>query len=279
VVRKPDAAWTEYTWAELEWVEVTAEDGTRLPARLLKPPHFDPDQRYPVVVHVYGGPHAQMVRKTWAGADALDQLLAQAGCLVWRLDNRGSAGYGHAFETPVAGNLGAQELADQLAGVAYLRSLPYVDPARIGITGWSYGGFLTLYALTRAPEVWACGAAGAPVTDWSLYDSIYTERYMGLPDENPDGYRRASILEGAGELRAPLLLCHGTDDDNVHLQNTLQLVEALSRHRKPYELLLQPGQKHGFKGAEARVYLNERLLEFLCRHLRPEGPADGPPTT
>jgi dipeptidyl-peptidase-4 len=210
-----------------------------------------------------------MVTKTWAGGDALEQLLAAEGMLVWRLDNRGSWGRGHAFEAAVDRNMGALELADQLVGVDYLRSLPYVDSQRIGIHGWSYGGYLTLYALTRAPEVWACGAAGAPVTEWRLYDSVYTERYMGTPEENPEGYRAGSILEQAGELRAPLLLAHGTDDDNVHLQHTLRLLEALSRHRKPYELLLQPGQKHGFKGEAARLYLHERLVAFFRRYLLP----------
>lgn len=259
--------WTQYDWAQSEFRDVTAPDGTILHGRLLVPPFFDPAERYPVVVHVYGGPHAQTVRYNWEGADPLEQLLAQEGILVWRLDNRGSWGRGHAFETPVNREMYRVELADQLAGVEYLKSLPYVDPERIGITGWSYGGSLTLYALTRAPEVWRCGAAGAPVTDWALYDSIYTERYMGTPSENPEGYKACSILEGVPNLKAPLLLMHGTDDDNVHIQNTLQLVERLAQHRKPYELLIQPGQKHGFQGAEARIYQHERLVEFLVRHL------------
>ncbi|HTE17293.1 MAG TPA: DPP IV N-terminal domain-containing protein, partial [Armatimonadota bacterium] len=262
-VRSPDPGWSDYDWAEAEFIDVPAADGTILHGRLLRPPHFDPASRYPVVVHVYGGPHAQMVRKTWAGDDQLEQLLAQAGILVWRLDNRGSWGRGHAFETPVDWQLGTLELADQLEGVECLKRLPYVDGDRIGITGWSYGGYLTLYALTKAPGVWRCGVAGAPVTDWKLYDSIYTERYMGTPEENPEGYTAGSVLQAAGELQAPLLLAHGTDDDNVHLQNTLQFVEALSQHRKPYELLLQPRQKHGFKGAAARIYLHERMVEFF----------------
>jgi dipeptidyl-peptidase-4 len=226
-------------------------------------------------VHVYGGPHAQTVRHTWEGADPLEQLLVQEGILVWRLDNRGSWGRGHAFETPVNREMYRQELADQLEGVRYLKSLPYVDPERIGITGWSYGGSMTLYSLTRAPEVWRCGAAGAPVTDWVLYDTIYTERYMGTPQENAEGYKACSILEGAPNLQAPLLLMHGADDDNVHLQNTLQFVDRLSQHRKPYELLIQPGQKHGFHGAAARTYQHERLVEFLVRHLRARLPDSG----
>jgi dipeptidyl-peptidase-4 len=268
-IREPDPAWEQYNWARSEFVDLTAEDGTRLHSRLLKPVDFDPSRRYPVVAHVYGGPHAQTVLKSWAGVDPLDQLLVQAGILVWRLDNRGSWGRGHAFEAPVEHHLGEVELWDQLAGVEYLKSLPYVDPERLGITGWSYGGYLTLYALTHAPEVWRCGVAGAPVTDWKLYDSIYTERYMGTPEQNPEGYRASSPLHAAEHLAAPLLLVHGTDDDNVHLQHTLQFVEALSRHRKPYELLIQPQQKHGFSGESVRTYTHERMLEFFTRHLIP----------
>lgn len=267
VLWEPDPTWAEYEWADSEFIDVTAPDGTLLHGRLIKPPHFDPSQRYPVVVHVYGGPHAQTVRYTWAGSDPLDQLLAQAGVLVWKLDNRGSWGRGHAFEAAVNRRLYQQELADQLAGVEYLKSLPYVDPERIGITGWSYGGSMTLYSLTRAPQVWKCGAAGAAVTDWALYDTIYTERYMGTPSENPEGYRDVSILDGAQHLQAPLLLIHGTDDDNVHVQNTLQFIDRLAQHRKPYELLIQPGQKHGFTGQAIRTYLHERMVEFLVRNL------------
>lgn len=266
VVWEPDPQWAAYEWGNPEFVDLAAEDGTVLHARLLFPEGFDPNRRYPVVVRVYGGPHAQVVQKGWVGGDPLEALLLQKGFLVWRLDNRGAWGRGHAFETPVDRNLGATELRDQLVGVDYLKSLAYVDAERISISGWSYGGYLTLYAMTHAPEVWRCGIAGAPVTDWKLYDSIYTERYMGTPAENPEGYRKSSVLESAGSLAAPLLLAHGTDDDNVHLQQTLQFIEALSRHRKPYELLLQPRQKHGFTGKEARTYLHERMVEFFRRH-------------
>jgi dipeptidyl-peptidase-4 len=266
-VREPEPGWEEYDWAQGRFVELAAEDGTPLCGRLLLPKAFELDRRYPVVVHVYGGPHAQTVRHDWPGGDALDQLLVQEGILVWKLDNRGSWGRGHAFETPLDRRLGTIELADQLGGVQWLREQPFVDPQRIGITGWSYGGFVTLYAMLKAPEVWRCGAAGAPVTDWKLYDSTYTERYMGTPEENPEGYRAASVLEAAEHLRAPLLLMHGTDDDNVHLQHTLQLVEAFSRHGKPYELMVQPGQKHGFRGASPRAYLHRRMVEFFTQHL------------
>ena len=154
--------------------------------------------------------------------------------------------------------MGRQELKDQLAGVAYLKSLSYVDPNRMGVWGWSYGGYMTLYTLTHAPGVFKCGAAGGPVTDWKFYDSIYTERYMRTPSVNPEGYRKSSPLDAAGDLRAELLLIHGVDDDNVHLQNTLNFIEALVRDGKPYELYLQPGEKHGFQSDAARAYLTRK---------------------
>ncbi|PYV26815.1 MAG: S9 family peptidase, partial [Acidobacteria bacterium] len=156
---------------------------------------------------------------------------------------------------------------DQLAGVQYLKSLPFVDPARLGIWGWSYGGYMTLYALTHAPDVFKCGAAGGPVTDWKFYDSIYTERYMRTPQENPVGYKASSPLEAASRLRAKVLLIHGADDDNVHMQNTMSFVDALVKAQRPFELYIQPGQKHGFRGDAVRTYLTQRLLDFFQRSL------------
>ena len=174
--------------------------------------------------HVYGGPGVQNVRNAWT--DGFDQVLASRGFLVFSLDNRGTTGRGHAFERPLFKDMGRVELEDQLVGVAHLKTLPYVDPQRLGIFGWSYGGYLTLYALTHAPDVWKAGVAGAPVTDWTFYDSIYTERYMGLPKDNPKGYESSSPLKKAGELKADLLLIHGTADDNVHLANTMSFADA-----------------------------------------------------
>jgi dipeptidyl-peptidase-4 len=155
--------------------------------------------------------------------------------------------------------------------VEYLKSLPYVDSSRMGIRGWSYGGYMTLYTLTHAPQVFKCGAAGGPVTDWKFYDSIYTERYMRTADVNSDGYRESSPLEAAGNLTANLLLMHGVDDDNVHLQNTINFIEALVRDGKPYQLYLQPNEKHGFSAYSARLYLTKRLLKFFDENLHPAG--------
>jgi len=257
----------EYALGRTELVEVKAPDGTTLYARLVKPPDFDPAKKYPVIIDVYGGPHIQLIQNRWGLTSAHDHFMAEQGYILWSLDNRGSWGRGHAFESKVFKNLGHYELEDQLAGVAYLKSLPYVDPARIGITGWSYGGFMTLYALTHAPDVFKCGAAGGSVTSWVFYDSIYTERYMRTSKENPGGYKTASPLEAAAKLKAKVLLMHGTDDDNVHMQNTLNFVEGLVKARAPFELYIQPGEEHGFASEAARFYLTQRMLEFFKQNL------------
>jgi dipeptidyl-peptidase-4 len=253
----------DYALGKREFLELKAPDGATLYAQMLKPAGFDPQRKYPVIVDVYGGPHIQLVQKRWDASSLYEQLLAQNGFLVWSLDNRGSGGRGHAWESAIFENLGKHELEDQLTGVEYLKSLPYVDGARIGIRGWSYGGYMTLYALTHAPDAFKCGSAGAPVTDWKFYDSIYTERYMRTPSENPAGYKSASPLEAAANLKAQLLIIHGTSDDNVHLQNTINFLDALIRAGKPYEFHLQPGQKHGFQGDVPRTYVDQRILDFF----------------
>jgi dipeptidyl-peptidase 4 len=264
---KPANDLGEYDLGNYDFVTVKAPDGATLYARLLKPANFNPAQRYPVVVYVYGGPHVQMVKDEWSQSSLLDQLFAQEGFLVWTLDNRGSWGRGHAWESVIFEHMGRHELEDQLAGVNYLKSLPYVDASRIGIRGWSYGGFMTLYALTHAPDVFKCGVAGGPVTAWKFYDSIYTERYMRTPEENPEGYKDSSPLNAAANLRAKVLLIHGAIDDNVHMQNTMNFINALVELGKPFELYIQPGQKHGFRGRTVNTYLDTRYLEFFKKNL------------
>ncbi len=253
----------------LEWVELQAVDGTPLYGSLLKPADFDPRHRYPVIVSVYGGPHAQTVTNSWSHVSPFDSLLASRGFLVFKLDNRGMAARGTAFEFPLHLEMGKIELEDQLAGVQYLKGLAYVDPARIGITGWSYGGYLTLYALTHAPGVFKAAVAGAPVTDWKHYDTIYTERYMGTPEGNPKGYEAASPLARAAALDADLLLIHGTSDDNVHIANTLAFVAALVKAGKPYALQVHPRQLHGFRAREDRIARDHEILAHFERTLQP----------
>ncbi len=247
--------------------EVAAPDGAKLYGRLIKPSYFDAEKKYPVIVDVYGGPSIQLVRNAWGTDDWLDQRLAQEGYVVWKLDNRGSFGRGHAWEKAIFKNMGAKELADQLVGIEYLKKLPFVDAERVGLHGWSYGGYMTLFMLTHEPNAFKCGAAGAPVTDWKFYDTIYTERYMRTPTENPDGYLSSSPLAAAGKLTAKLLLIHGTSDDNVHLQNTMNFLDALTKKGRAYELQIQPGQKHGFHGDRAWQYLTDRMVDFFKANL------------
>jgi dipeptidyl-peptidase-4 len=179
------------------------------------------------------------------------------------MDNRGSWGRGHAFEAAVLKNLGTLELADQLEGIAELKKRPYVDGSRIGIHGWSYGGYMTLFAATHAGELFRSAIAGAPVTDWKLYDSIYTERYMKLPKENAEGYKTASNLLAAGKLGTKLLILHGTSDDNVHMQNTILFADELMKARKDYDFVPLPRQPHGPREPAARLYTNQRMVEFF----------------
>jgi dipeptidyl-peptidase-4 len=259
----------EYERSTVEWVDLKAKDGTPLHGMLLKPAGFDPSRRYPVVVNVYGGPHAQVVLNSWAAVSPFEHLLTSRGFLVWSLDNRGSSGRGHAFEAALFRDMGRVELEDQLVGVDYLKSLPFVDSARLGITGWSYGGYMTLYALTRAPDVFKAGVAGAPVTDWKFYDTIYTERYMGTPESNPKGYETSSPLARAADLKAELLLIHGSADDNVHLANTIAFEDALIKAGRPHALLIHPGQMHGFRAKENRIARDAAILRLFETHLKP----------
>jgi dipeptidyl-peptidase-4 len=253
-----------YDLGSVELRSFTGADGTLFYTRLVKPSSFDPAKKYPVVVYVYGGPHTQLVQNAWT--QALLSFIASKGILVWTVDGRGSWGRGHAFEAPLLKNMGAQELKDQLEGLAELKKRPYVDGARIGITGWSYGGYMTLYAATHAGSAFKCAAAGAPVADWSLYDSIYTERYMKTPKENADGYKTSSPLLAAKDLGTKLLLMHGTSDDNVHMQNTMRFVDELMKARKDFVFVPLPRQTHGPRG-EALLYKNLRLVEWFEQNL------------
>ncbi|MCS7182473.1 MAG: S9 family peptidase [Thermoanaerobaculum sp.] len=253
--------------AQVELFSIPGPGGVPLYASLTKPAPFDPKRRYPVVVYVYGGPHAQVVRNAWGGRTALfHHFLAQQGFLVFSLDNRGSAARGREFERALLRRLGQVELEDQLTGVAWLVRQPYVDRTRMGIWGWSYGGFMTLYALTHS-QAFRAGAAVAPVTDWRLYDTIYTERYLKLPAENQEGYRLSSPLWAAQDLHGFLFLAHGTGDDNVHWQNTLNFIAELIKAGKPYTLYLYPNKDHGIPGKAERLHLFSAIYQHFRQHL------------
>jgi dipeptidyl-peptidase-4 len=189
------------------------------------------------------------------------------GIAVFLLDNRGTWGRGHAFETAVHRRLGVLEVADQVAAARWLRSQPWVDPGRIAVYGGSYGGYMTLLLMFRAPEVYRAGIAYAPVTDWALYDTIYTERYMDTPEDNPDGYRAAAPLTWAKDLRGALLVAHGSMDNNVHLQNTLQLIDELAAADRSFELMVYPRTRHGIRRSQFALHFHRLQLDFLARHL------------
>jgi dipeptidyl-peptidase-4 len=258
----------DYHLSPVEFLRVKSRDGVQLNASIIKPPEFNPQKKYPVLVYTYGGPHAQVVRNAWGGANFLwHELMAQKGYIIFSVDNRGSAGRGHAFESPLHFRLGAQELSDQRDGVQYLKSLPYVDTNRIGIWGWSYGGHMTLHAMFEAGDDFKVGFAGGPVTDWRYYDSIYTERYLGLPQKNEKGYQDSSPVKYASQLKGKLMIAHGTGDDNVHFANTLSVINDLIEAGKYVEVLAFPGRGHGVSDPPARRILMQRVTQFFLDNL------------
>jgi dipeptidyl-peptidase-4 len=254
-----------------EFGTLTAADGkTTLHYSLIKPEGFDPSKKYPVVVFVYGGPAAQTVTRAWPGrSDAFfNQYLAQNGYLVFSLDNRGTPRRGAAFGGALYEKQGTVEVDDQLRGVEWLKSQSFVDGKHIGVYGWSNGGYMALMLLGKHSEAYACGVAGAPVTDWALYDTHYTERYMNLPKANDAGYREASAFTHLDGLKSKLLLVHGMADDNVLFTNSTKLMSELQKRGKEFELMTYPGAKHGLKGSD--LLHRYRLTEdFLARCLKP----------
>lgn len=248
---------------------VKAEDGTPLHWQMITPP-LVPGKRYPVFFQHYGGPHAQTVDRQWGGA--LQQYLVSRGWIFFQLDNRGSANRGKAFDDAIGRAMGSVEVADQRAGARHLSTLPFVDPARIVTYGWSYGGYMTVKMLQADPGLYAAGVAGAPVTDWRLYDTHYTERYMGDPRSDAAAYDRAGALAQAGRIADPLLVIHGMADDNVFLDNTTRLAAELQKGGKPFEMMLYPGQTHRVGGAGVSVHLWTTILDFLERRTRPAQP-------
>ncbi|WP_051670821.1 S9 family peptidase [Bryobacter aggregatus] len=256
----------EYDILPTEFLHFKTKDGATLDARLIKPKNFDPRKKYPAIVMVYGGPHAQSVRNAWTTAANLDQVLAHKGFVIWQVDNRGSAGRGHLWEAKLYRKFGEIEVQDQKAGIEYLVGLGFVDSARVGMSGWSYGGYMTLNTMLSEPKLIKAGISGAPVTNWLLYDTIYTERYLGTPQENEKGYRESSPVHKAKNLEGKLLLVHNIGDDNVLFQNMLQMTDALERADKQFDLLIYPQKSHGVTGP-ARFHLNEAMVQFFERNL------------
>lgn len=262
-------ALARYRLSKPEFLQVKTRDGFLMEAEMIKPPDFNPSRRYPVYQFTYGGPHGSAVRNSWMGSLYLyHQLLAQKGIIVWICDNRTASGKGAESEWPVYKRFGELELRDIQDGIQWLKQQPYVDGARIGIHGWSFGGFMTSYALTHSTS-FAMGIAGGTVSDWRDYDTVYTERYMGLPQENPDGYRDSAPRWSAKDLHGALLLIHGAIDDNVHPQNTMQLVYELQKAQKPFRLMLYPKSRHGVAEPALVKHLYTMMLDFTLEHLKP----------
>lgn len=247
---------------EPEFGTLTAKDGQTLYYRLYKPAGFNPQHRYPVFDSFYGGPHAQSVTNAWG--DYFNQYMANQGFVVFTLDNRGTSRRGHAFEQPIYQQLGDAEVEDQLTGLNWLKTLPWVDPERIGVFGWSYGGYLSLMLLAKAGDQIAGGVAVAPVTNWKLYDTFYTERYLGRPQDNPGGYIRSSPMAWLDGMTGKLMLVHGMADDNVLFLNSTELMASLQRQGQSFQLMTYPGGKHGLNNAPGqRRHVHHLIADFF----------------
>jgi len=265
----PPAGYDPATLPKWELFFIPGPGGVKLPARLLKPEGFDPNRKYPVIMYHYGGPNSQVVLNRWDGRrrDLWHKEMAQRGFVVFSVDNQSSIFFGKAGEDRDHRRFGPSNLEAQLAGVEYLKSLGWVDPARIGLWGWSGGGYHTLYALLNAPGVWKAGISGAPISDFRLYDAIWTERYLETPADNPEGYRLSSVVDTAAQLKDRLLIIHGFADDNVHPQNTMVFIDKLIAAGIPFEDAFYPGQMHGFRGPSVRHWF-ARMAEFFERELK-----------
>lgn len=264
---RADDPLTEYNTGTIELGELKAEDGQTLYTRLIKPYDFDPNKKYPVIVYVYGGPHAQMITDSWTAGAGIDLLYyAQEGFIVFTLDNRGSADRGEAFEQVIHRQCGQCEMRDQMVGVEYLKSLPYVDAGRIGSDGWSYGGFMSTSLKINYPETFKVSVAGGPVLDWKYYEIMYGERYMDTPQENPDGYELTSLENKTDKLEGKLLIIHCTTDPVVMWQHSLVFVENCIHNGKQLDYFVYPGHEHNVHGMD-RAHMITKILEYFKDNL------------
>lgn len=246
--------------------QIKAKDGSTLYTRMIKPSNFDPNKKYPVLVYVYGGPHAQMITNSWLdGANLWMYWMAEQGYIVFTLDNRGSAERGKDFEGQIHRQLGTVEMEDQMSGVEYLRSLPYIDGNRLAVHGWSFGGFMTTSLMLRNAETFNVGVAGGPVTDWKYYEIMYGERYMDRPEENAKGYEQASLFTHASKLKGDLLLIHGTVDDVVVPQHNYGLVKKFVELGIQMDFFPYPMHPHNVRGKD-RVHLMEKVLTYVIEN-------------
>ncbi len=260
-------ALTQYKLGKVEFVNVKTRDGFIMEAMMIKPPDFDPAKKYPVMSYTYSGPQAPQVRNSWGATTFMwHQLLAQKGYIIWMCDNRTASNKGVSSAWPLYKNFGELELRDLEDGYAWLKSQPYVDGSRIGLWGWSYGGFMTSYALTHS-QTFKIGIAGGTVSDWRNYDTIYTERYMGTPQNNPEGYRKSSPVNYAKDLHGKLLLIHGAIDDNVHMANTIQFLYELQKAGKQVQIMVYPKSRHGVTDPALVKHMRQMMSDFILANL------------
>lgn len=257
----------DYKLGEMSIFTIKGNDSTDLYCRLIKPVDFDSTKKYPVIIYVYGGPHAQLITDSWLGGAGLYlNYLAEQGYIIFTLDNRGSANRGFDFESAIFRNLGDIEIADQMKGVEFLKSQDFVDTNRFGVDGWSYGGFMTISMLLKNPGVFKVGVAGGPVIDWKYYEVMYGERYMDTPEDNPDGYEKASLLNYADKLDSKLLIIHGTNDLTVVLQNSLAFIKKCISEGVQVDYFVYPGHGHGV-GRNDRLHLNKKIITYFNDYL------------
>ncbi|MBL7942916.1 MAG: prolyl oligopeptidase family serine peptidase, partial [Flavobacteriales bacterium] len=254
-------------YGKTELFSIKGKDGTDLWCRLIKPTNFDPKKKYPVLVYVYNGPHVQLVTNNWLGGASLwMNYFAEEGYLVFTVDGRGSANRGEKFEQAIYRQLGTVEVEDQLAGVDWLKNQAFVDPARLAVHGWSYGGFMTTSLMLKSPDTFKVGVAGGAVIDWNLYEVMYTERYMDTPTQNPEGYKNADLTQYVKNLKGKLLMIHGMDDDVVVLQHHTKFVKACVDNKVQINTFLYPGHPHNVRGKD-RVHLIQQVLDYVKANL------------
>jgi dipeptidyl-peptidase-4 len=249
-----------------EYGTLKADDGQIMHYRLFKPTNMSAGKKHPVIVNVYGGPHAQRVTNSWRSKNLYFQYMAQQGYVIFQLDNRGSYNRGKKFEDAIYKNLGDVEVSDQIKGVEFLRTLDYVDAKRIGIYGHSYGGYMALMTMFKAGDYFTAGVSGAPVTDWALYDTHYTERYLGHPDTNAKGYEASAVFPYTDGLKGPLMIYHGMADDNVLFTHATKLFKQLQDSEKQFEMMTYPGSKHSLRGKQVQTHLHQTITNFFNRH-------------
>ena len=267
-LHSPNDPLEDYQLGENKLVSIKIDDGnTELAGRLILPPDFDSSKKYPVIVYVYGGPHSQLVTKSWHNSARWWQYyMASQGYIAFTMDNRGTLNRGRDFETAVHRQLGILETEDQMQGIEYLKSLPYVDAERIGVHGWSYGGFMTLNLMLRQPDVFKVGVAGGPVVDWSLYEVMYGERYMDRPDENPDGYEESNMVNHVANLEGKLMLIHGVQDDVVVMQHSMKFLRECVKQNKQVDFFVYPTHPHNVGGKD-RIHLMRKVSDYFIDNL------------